>query len=181
VVNFIALLGWNPKTEREIFTLAELAEIFSLENVNRSPARFDLEKCKWVNQQHLSVVGVEDFAVAAKPFVEAEGLPVPENYLAVITAVKDKVRLLGEVPAAVDFLLKDDFSYDDEAVTKVRGNAAAGGLLVSLATAFQSIHDWSAETAKESLNQTAVAAGTKPGLAYSLSSRYVMTAMPCRR
>jgi glutamyl-tRNA synthetase len=163
VVNFIALLGWNPKTEQEIFTLAELVERFSLENVNRSPGRFDLEKCKWVNQQHLLGVSVEDFAAAARPFVEAAGLPVSENYLAVIAAVKDKVRLFGDVPAAVDFLLKEDFKYDEEAVAKVRGNAAAGGLLSALATAFESVPEWSADAAKAALNETATAAGTKPG------------------
>ena len=163
VVNFIALLGWNPKTEQEIFTLVELVEKFSLENVNRSPGRFDLEKCKWVNQQHLLGVNVEDFAVAARPFVEAAGLPVPENYLAVIAAVKDKVRLFGDVPAAVDFLLEEDFKYDEEAVAKVRGNAAAGGLLSALATAFESVPEWSADAAKAALSETATAAGTKPG------------------
>jgi glutamyl-tRNA synthetase len=163
VVNFIALLGWNPKTEQEIFTLAELVERFSLENVNRSPGRFDLEKCKWVNQQHLLGVSVEDFAAAARPFVEAAGLPVPENYLAVIAAVKDKVRLFGDVPAAVDFLLKEDFEYDEEALAKVRGNAAAGGLLSALATAFEAISEWSADAAKAALNETATAAGAKPG------------------
>jgi glutamyl-tRNA synthetase len=163
VVNFIALLGWNPKTEQEIFTLAELVERFSLENVNRSPGRFDLEKCKWVNQQHLLGVSVEDFAAAARPFVEAAGLPVPENYLAVIAAVKDKVRLFGDVPAAVDFLLKEDFEYDGEAVAKVRGNAAAGGLLSALAAAFEGISEWSADAAKAALSETATAAGAKPG------------------
>ncbi len=163
VVNFIALLGWNPKTEQEIFTLAELVERFSLENVNRSPGRFDLEKCKWVNQQHLLDVSVDDFAIASRPFVEAAGLPIPENYPAVIAAVKDKVRLFSDVPAAVDFLLKDDFSYDEDAVAKVRGNAAAGGLLGALATAFEPISDWSADAAKAALNETAQAAGAKPG------------------
>jgi glutamyl-tRNA synthetase len=163
VVNFIALLGWNPKTEREIFTLAELVETFSLENVNRSPGRFDLEKCKWVNQQHLLNVSLDDFAAAARPFVEAAGLPIPENHVAVIAAVKDKVRLFGDVPAAVDFLLKDDFEIDEEAVAKVRGNAAAGGFLASLATSFEAIPDWSADAAKAALAETATAAGAKPG------------------
>ncbi len=163
VVNFIALLGWNPKTEQEIFTLKELSELFSLENVNRSPARFDLEKCKWVNQQHLQSVDLETFATAAKPFVEAAGLPITENYQAVITAVKEKVRLFSDVPSAVDFLLNDDFSYDDEAVTKVRGNASAGGLLCDLATAFEVVSDWSADAAKAALNETAIVAGAKPG------------------
>ena len=163
VVNFIALLGWNPKTEQEIFTLAELAEVFSLENVNRSPGRFDLEKCKWVNQQHLLGVSAEDFAAAAKPFVEAAGLPIPENYQAVIAAVKEKVRLFGDVPAAVDFLLKDEFDFDADSVAKVRANAAASGLLASLATALAALPDWSADAAKAALNETALAAGAKPG------------------
>lgn len=163
VVNFIALLGWNPKTDEEIFTLAELVERFSLENVNRSPGRFDLEKCKWVNQQHLQGVALEDFAAAARPFVEAEGLEIPDSYLAVIAVVKDKVRLFGDVPAAVDFLLKDDFTFDAEAVAKVRGNNAAAGLLSALAVAFETVTDWTADGAKAALNETAQAAGAKPG------------------
>jgi glutamyl-tRNA synthetase len=163
VVNFIALLGWNPKTEEEIFTLAELTARFSLEGVNRAPARFDLEKCKWVNQQHLLGVGVEDFAAAARPFVEAEGLAIPENFVAVISAVKEKVRLFGDVPAAVDFLLSDEFPLDEEAVAKVRGNVAAGGLLASLASAFEALPEWSADAAKAALAETAQAAGAKPG------------------
>jgi glutamyl-tRNA synthetase len=163
VANFVALLGWNPKTEREIFTLSELVEAFSLENVNRSPGRFDLEKCKWVNQQHLLNVSLEDFATAARPFVEAVGLPIPENFPAVIAAVKDKVRLFGDVPAAVDFLLKDDYENDAEAVAKVCGNAAASGWLATLVNAFEAVPVWSADAAKAALSATATAAGVKPG------------------
>jgi glutamyl-tRNA synthetase len=163
VVNFIALLGWNPKTDREIFTGSELAEIFTLENVNRSPARFDFDKCTWFNQQHMLDVGISEFAAAARPFVEAAGLPIPGNFEAVAAAVKDKVRLLGEVPAAVDFLLKDDFAFDDEAMAKVRGNAAAAGWLTSLAKAFEAVANWSADAAKEALGGVATTAGAKPG------------------
>ena len=163
VVNFIALLGWSSKTNAEIFTLAELVERFSLENVNRAPGRFDLEKCKWVNQQHLLPMSLEDFAAAAKPFVEAAGLPIPANYVAVAAAVKDKVRLLNEVPAAVDFLIGDDFSCDEAATAKVRGNALTKGLLEALATSFATLATWSAEAAKDALNATAMAAGVKPG------------------
>ncbi|MFT3990490.1 MAG: glutamate--tRNA ligase family protein [Luteolibacter sp.] len=163
VVNFIALLGWSSKTDEEIFTPEQLIERFSLENINRAPGRFDFEKCKWVNQQHLLQVGVDEFAAAAKPFVEAAGLPVSENYPAAIAAVKEKVRLLGEVPAALDFLLVDSYPLDEEAVTKVRGNAAAKDLLATLAETFTTISDWSADAAKAALNEVAKAAGAKPG------------------
>jgi glutamyl-tRNA synthetase len=163
VVNFIALLGWSSKTDEEIFTLEQLVERFSLENVNRAPARFDFEKCKWVNQQHLIQMNVEDFAAAAKPFVECAGLPVSENYGAVIAAIKEKVRLLGDVPDAIGFLLNDEFSFDDESVVKARGNTSAKDLLSGLADRFESIGEWSAEAAKAALNATAEAAGVKPG------------------
>jgi len=163
VVNFIALLGWNPKTDEEIFTIAELVERFSLEHINRAPARFDLEKCKWVNQQHLMNLGVEEFAAAAKPFVEAAGLEIPENLTAVAAAVKQKVRLLADVPAAVEFLLKEEFGFDDEAVAKVRANPAAKAQLAALAAKFDAVCDWSADHAKAALGEVAMEAGAKPG------------------
>ena len=163
VVNFIALLGWSPKTDEEIFTLAELVERFTLENVNRAPGRFDFDKCKWVNQQHLAPMSLADFTAAAQPFVEAAGLPVPANFEALMAAVKDKVRLLGEVPAAVDFLLLEEFPYDAEAVAKVRGNGTAKILLGELEEGFRAMGAWSAAAAKAVLNETAKAAGAKPG------------------
>ena len=164
VVNFIALLGWSSKTDQEIFSLTELTEKFSLEHVNRAPGRFDFEKCKWVNQQHLMALGAEDFATAALPFVEAAGLPIGANYPAVVATAKDKVRLLAEVPAAVDFLLHDELAYDDDAVAKVRGQAATKVLLDALAHNLDALAgEWSADSAKAVLSVTAKAAGIKPG------------------
>lgn len=163
VVNFIALLGWSSKTDEEIFTMPELVERFSLEAVNRAPARFDLEKCKWVNQQHLAKLELGDFAKLSAAFVEQAGLPVAGYTEAVAAAVKDKVRVLNEVPEAVDFLLQDEFAYDEETVAKVRGNAAVGGLLASLAMAFEALPEWSGEAAKAALHDVAKAAGAKPG------------------
>jgi glutamyl-tRNA synthetase len=163
VVNFIALLGWNPKTDEEIFTMAGLVERFSLENVNRAPARFDLEKCRWMNQQHLSGVGLDDFAAMARPFVEKAGLPVPENFDQVMAVVKDKVRLLEEIPAAADFLLQDEFAMDQDALAKVRGTAAAKGLLEGLADALEAAGEWSAEQVKQVIAAVAATAGVKPG------------------
>lgn len=163
VVNFIALVGWSSKTDAEIFTPGELIQRFSLEGVNRAPARFDIEKCAWVNLQHIAKLDVPAFAAAARPFVEKAGLPIPENFEAIAGSVKEKVRLLEEVPAAIDFLVQDDFSYDDEATAKVRGNAQASSLLAGLAAAFASIADWSADSAKSALGDVAKEAGVKTG------------------
>ena len=163
VVNFLALLGWSSKSDDEIFTLDELIARFSLEAVNRAPARFDAEKCAWVNQQHLLKLEPAAFAAAAEPFVEGAGFPLPENYPAIAAVVREKVRLLSEVPEAIGFLLSDEFGIDPEALEKVRGNAAARDLLAALATDFAGMPAWSAEAAKHQIGETAKAAGAKPG------------------
>ncbi len=163
VANFIALLGWNPKTEEEIFSLAGLCERFSLEGINRAPARFDFDKCKWMNQQHLCGYTIEEFASAARPFVAAAGLPIGDDFVPIMGAVKDKVRLLFDVPCMVEFLLQDKFDYGQEAIEKTRNNTAVSSLMLALAQAFENICEWSAEAAKAALNDTAQAAGLKSG------------------
>jgi len=163
VVNFIALLGWSPKTAEEIFSMDELVARFSLEAVNRAPARFDMEKCRWVNQQHLAKLSDAAFASQAEPFVREAGWVPTENFIAVATAVRDKVRLLGEVPDAVAFLLTDAIELDAEVVAKVRANTVAAGLLEKLALAFDGLGEWSGDAAKAALNEVAAAAGAKPG------------------
>ncbi|MEI7927002.1 MAG: glutamate--tRNA ligase [Verrucomicrobiales bacterium] len=163
VVNFLALLGWSSKTEEEVFTLFQLIERFSLEAVNRSPARFDAEKCAWLNQQHLMELSDEAFADAARSFVESAGLPVSGNFEAVAATVKAKVRLLQDVPDAIGFLLHDRFAYETEALEKVRDNPQAAPLLKSLVASFSDLTEWSAESAKQAIGDTAKAGGAKPG------------------
>jgi glutamyl-tRNA synthetase len=163
VVNFLALVGWNSKTEEEIFTPQELIQRFSLEGVNRAPARFDIEKCAWVNLQHIAKMDTASFATAARPFVEAAGLPIPENFEAIAGSVKEKVRLLQEVPAAVDFLLKDDFPYDEEAIAKVKANAQLPTIFMILSATFSVLSEWSADAAKLSLGEVAKESGAKAG------------------
>ncbi len=163
VTNFLALLGWNPKTEDEVFSVSELIERFSLEQVNRAPARFDIEKCQWMNQQHLAKLGDEEFAAAARPLVEAAGLALGDQFERIAAAVKAKVRLLSEVPAAIDFILTDTFDLDEEALEKVNNNADIAPILDGLADQFDAITDWSADAAKQALNEFAEAKQTKPG------------------
>lgn len=163
LVNFLALLGWSSKTEEEIFTLEDLTQRFTLEAVNRAPARFDVEKCAWMNQQHLLRMDAESFAAVAKSFVEAAGLPIDASYPAAAAAVKEKVRLLTEVPEALGFLLQDVFAYEPEALAKVQGNAAAASLFSALVTEFRHLDEWSADSAKNAIGQAASTQGAKAG------------------
>ena len=155
VVNFIALLGWSPKDDSEIFSLQELIEKFSLESVNRSPGRFDAEKCEWVNQQHLLALTPDKFVEAAAGYCETT--PTPE----MLKSIQEKVSLLTQVPDAVSFYLDPEYPIDSEPLAKVRGNDSAGALLTALAETFQGLTDWS--DPKSVIGSTAKAHGAKPG------------------
>jgi len=163
LVNFLALLGWSPKTEEEIFTLEDLTQRFSLEAVNRAPARFDVEKCAWMNQQHLLRMSDEDFAKAAAVVVAEAGLPVGDDFSVLAKMVKEKVRLLSELPDAVRFLLEDEFAYDVAAVEKVKSNAQAAASLTAMTAHFSAVAEWSSDAAKESIAATAAELGVKAG------------------
>ena len=155
VVNFIALLGWSPKDDSEIFSPQELIEKFSLESVNRSPGRFDAEKCEWVNQQHLLALTPDKFVEAAAGYCETT--PTPE----MLKSIQEKVSLLTQVPDAVSFYLDPEYPIDSEPLAKVRGNDSAGALLTALAKTFQGLTDWS--DPKSVIGSTAKAHGAKPG------------------
>lgn len=161
VVNFLALLGWSPKDDSEVMPISELLERFSLDGVNRSPSKFDAEKCGWLNQQHIARMSADEFAQAARPYVDAAGLTAGDDFSAIAVAVQDKIKLLSEIPSACKFLLTDDLCYDQGAVEKVQKNADAATLLAKLADALDELSDWS--TAKESIGITAKENGAKPG------------------
>ena len=151
VINFLALLGWSPKDESEVFSLQDLVEKFTIDAVNRSPARFDPEKCRWVNQQHLLKMSPEEF-VAASP---SEATPE------MLLSIQEKVSLLTEVPDAVAFYLDPEYPIDPQALDKVKGNENAEPLLRDLAKNFAELADW--PQAKETIGETAKASGAKPG------------------
>ncbi len=161
VVNFIALLGWSAKSEQEIFSVEELVAKFDLEAVNRAPAKFDIDKCGWVNQQHVLAMSGEDFAHAAAPFAVAAGLPIDGDYPRIALSVQEKVKLLSEVPAMISFFTDKDYPMDGDALQKVRGGQGAAELLGKLAEAFSNLTDWGA--AKECIGETATENGAKPG------------------
>lgn len=163
LVNFLALLGWSPKTEEEIFTLEDLTQRFSLEAVNRAPARFDVEKCAWMNQQHLLRMSDEGFAKAAAVVVTEAGLPVGDDFSVLAKMVKEKVRLLSELPDAVRFLLEDEFAYDVAAVEKVKSNAQAAASLTAMTAHFSAVAEWSSDAVKEAIAATASELGVKAG------------------
>lgn len=159
VMNFLALLGWSPKDDTEVFSPAELIERFSLEAINRSAAKFDIVKCKWINQQHLAQISIEEFITAAKPFCLAAGMTDGERLEAAIATTQHKVQILSEVPEKIKFI--EVLTMDDEALAKVK--AGIGPILGKLAQEIAQQATWDAATAVEAIKTVAGAEKVRPG------------------
>ncbi len=87
VINILALLGWNPGTEQELFSMDELVNNFSLERVNKSGARFDPEKAKWFNQQYLQKKSNEELSILFQPILKEKGIEATDDYVKTVVAM----------------------------------------------------------------------------------------------
>ncbi|UOB19330.1 glutamate--tRNA ligase [Abyssalbus ytuae] len=128
VVNFLALLGWNPGTEQEIFTLQELVNAFELERVNKSGARFDPEKIKWFNHHYLQLKDDKELADDFSKFInsnnEIDLNRIPENklnkdYLAnVVKLIKERATFVSDFWELGSFFFMVPEKYDEKAAKK---------------------------------------------------------------
>ena len=118
-INFLALLGWNPGTDRELFTLDELVDEFSLDKIVKSGARFNIDKAKWFNQQYILRQSDEEFAALIKPYLRDAGFEFTDEYLTKVAALmKPRIELLPEITEKAKFFFTDDFDYEQKPVRK---------------------------------------------------------------
>lgn len=105
VINYLALLGWHPAEDKEVFTLPELIESFSLERVSKAGARFDYEKARWINQQHLRRLPPEQLLPLVRKEWEAQNLPAisEETLTKLIELARERATLIPELIEAVRF------------------------------------------------------------------------------
>ncbi len=113
IINYIALLGWSPKNDREIFTLAELEELFNTSGLNKSAAVFDYDKLKWLNAEYLKAMTPEEFAKRAKPFAGVIGTPLENSWELLSSLLQQRTEILSEIPSKIGFLLELP-EYTDE-------------------------------------------------------------------
>lgn len=108
MINFVAFLGWNPGTEKEIFSLDELVKEFKIEKIGKSGAVFNLEKLDWYNREYLKKMDNLELAKNVLPWFKGAGYDITDlDYLAkVVSLEKERVTTLSELPAAVGFVFK---------------------------------------------------------------------------
>ncbi len=149
VINFLAMLGWNPGTEQEIFSLEELVNTFSLERVNKSGARFDPEKTKWYNQHYLQKKSNVELAklfavdIKARPFDWAQGDNM--DYLQkVVSLIKERATFVSDFWNLSDYFFVAPTSYAEKAVKK-QWKEGTADIMNQLVAILESISDFSSE------------------------------------
>jgi glutamyl-tRNA synthetase len=116
LVNFVALLGWNPTADREIFTMEEMIAMFDLAKVNKAGAIFDLQKLDWMNGMYLRQLPLSRLADEALPLLAEAGYDnIDRAYLeAVIDLVKERINFVTDIPRFADYMFGPVRSFDEE-------------------------------------------------------------------
>ena len=142
-VNMLALLGWNPGTEQEIFSMDQLVETFSIERVGKSGSRFDPEKAKWFNHNYLQSKTNSQLAMEFREFLRAKGHHIDIVRLEVLIAlVKERVSFVKDIWDQADFFFNAPESYDGEAIKK-RWKPETTSQLVELRSVLETCEDFS--------------------------------------
>jgi glutamyl-tRNA synthetase len=143
-VNMLALLGWNPGTEQEIFSMKELIETFSIDRVGKSGSRFDPEKAKWFNHQYLQNRTNTQLAYEFREFLRARGFH--EDIIGIETLiglVKERVSFVKDLWEQTDFFFKGPETYDQEMIKK-RWKDDSAAMLLELRSLLDKMNDFSA-------------------------------------
>lgn len=153
VINFLALLGWNPGTEQEIFSMQELIEQFSFERCSKSGARFDFEKAKWFNHKYLQEKSAEELAPTILPmFAEKieKGSADYQKLLLAIDAMKERASFPKEIYDLVEFFFVAPKEFNEKDVAK-RWKAETPKYLSELLTVLEGIDDFSDDERAEAI------------------------------
>jgi glutamyl-tRNA synthetase len=152
-VNMIALLGWNPGTEQEIFSMDELVKAFSIERVGKSGSRFDPEKARWFNHQYLQRRTNNQLALEFREFLRAKGYHVDIVNLEVLVGlIKERVSFVKEIWEQTDFFFKAPDDYDRETIKKRwQGNTSL--MLEELIRVLQGIEEFTAPVTESAVKE----------------------------
>lgn len=145
-VNMLALLGWNPGTEQELFSMDELIKQFSIERVSKSGARFDPEKARWFNHQYLQKRSDSDLAEEFAKYLKDKNFEVSRERLTVLVAMlKERADFVKDLWTQADFFFLPPESYDEKVVNK-RWKEDTPRTISELKDMLEGIDDFSSES-----------------------------------
>jgi len=165
VRNYLCLLGWSPKDNREKVDIDEVIRLFELEKINRRNAAFDLDKCYWLNGQYIAQMSLSRFIELAQPFLRKANIEVSDQrYLEqVLSIVKEKIKLFRDVPEWTAYFFTEDYPFDPAAVEKVFAKPEAATRLAALGDEYAQLRTWDAALLESTLKGLAEKLGCKTG------------------
>ena len=172
ICNYLALLGWSPGDDKENITMAELVELFTVERVNSSPARFDMKKLEAINGDKIRALSLEEFLGWALPFLinskviagQADEIEVVKSALPII---QERIVKLAEIPAMLSFLFVKELKVAPEELSKITDAASQNVLKVALSKV-EALSSWDHASIESSLRVALIEKlGLKPRIAFS--------------
>ena len=171
-VNFLCLLGWSPKNDLEFLSIDELTALFTLEGVNRANAVINFSdadpcdpKAGWLNAEHIRALPVEQLSECLAPFFKRAGFnATPEKTLAVAPLIRERIKLLGDAPAAADFFFLPELApYDPAELSPEKGDAALAMRVLKLAQEVLATTAFDHDSLDAALRAAAAQLGLKAG------------------
>lgn len=179
IVNYIALLGWCPKSNKEKMTIEEMIEEFDVDGISKSPAIFDEAKMRWLNGEYLKAMTPDEFYKVSLPYILKSKAGGKFNDYEISRLMQTRVDVLSEIPEKIDFLVDFD-EYDVNMYVhqkmKVDFNVAKRALKVA-SIALAGLDDWTEDAIKEAMKSSAEANGMKGGQVM-FSVRVALTGQP---
>jgi glutamyl-tRNA synthetase len=167
MLNFLALLGWSPGGDREVMTLDEMVQLFSVDGLQKKAAIFDPKKLEWMNGQHLSMIAIEELEPRVTPAIIAAGLADAatlktrrEWYFALLDLLRVRARTIDDIVRQAGPYFLPEIEYAAEAVAKYWKNPReASGILQATRDVLSGAPAWEPEALESSLRSLAEARG----------------------
>ena len=172
ICNYLALLGWSPGDDRENITMQELTELFTVEKVHSSPARFDMKKLEAINGDKIRALTIDEFARWTIPFLtKAKVISGTESEIALVKKalplIQERIVKLDEAPQLLKFLFVTEFTIDADAVSKVTENGAKE-ILHRAEQDLNALDTWTHESIEATLRASLIEEmGLKPRIAFT--------------
>ena len=167
IINYIALLGWAPKDNREMFTLSELVENFSIDGISKSPSVFDYDKLEWFNGEYIKAMSVEKFAEISEPYFKKALGDKELDRIKLASILQQRTTKLTDIPEKIAFFAEQP-EYDKELFVNKKSKTTlenVPGLLKAGIDALEALEKWDHDSIHDCLIDLAVKLGVKNGTA----------------
>lgn len=165
IINYIALLGWSPKSEQEIFSLDDLVHEFKISGISKSPAIFDIKKLNYINSHYIKQLSPAEFLTKAKPFIQQTVKRTDVDFELIASTLQTRTEFLSDIPQQVDFIDSlPDYSTDLFVSKKMKTTKESSlTVLVDVLPIFQNTTDYSVSNLHNILMQYIEKCGAKNG------------------